>query len=116
MSIRTRKIWEAAFGSIPPGMEVDHINCDDEDDSLCNLRLCTHEENTRNRRKWTQDRSKKKSKYKGVYWCKKRKGWISQIRFKGKTKYLGQFDNEYTAHLVWCETAKELYGEFFRAA
>jgi len=109
-----RKVWEETYGKIPINLEIDHIDCNIENNSIENLRLCTHAENTRNRKKWTQERSIKKSKYKGVYWCKTREKWIAQVRHEGKTNYVGQFDCEYDAHVAWIEITKDLYNEFFR--
>lgn len=43
-----RLIWEAFYGEIPKGLEVDHINSVPSDDRLMNLRLCTHKENMNN--------------------------------------------------------------------
>lgn len=109
-----RFVWESNYGEIPEGLEIDHIDCNIENNLLENLRLCSHAENTRNRRKWTQKRSLKKSKYKGVYWCNKRNKWIAQIRHEGVTKYIGQFGCEASAHDSWCAVAKILNAAFFR--
>ena len=60
------------------------------------------------------ERSLKNSKYKGVYWCKRRNKWIAQMRYQGQTFYLGQYESEYEAHKVWVTSAQDLYGDFFR--
>jgi hypothetical protein len=109
MSHKTRKIWIAANGPIPNGYEIDHIDQDNTNDDLSNLRLATRAENCRNRKKWENTTSR----YKGVYWCKRRQNWIAQIRYHNKTYYIGKFDNEYEAHLAWVASTESLYGEFF---
>ena len=43
-----RLVWEAFNGTIPQGLEVDHISTDRNDCSLQNLRLVTHMENCNN--------------------------------------------------------------------
>lgn len=48
------------------------------------------------------------STYVGVSWSKNAKKWISQITIKGKTKYLGLFDNEEDANKKYLETLKDL--------
>ena len=38
-------IWVAANGAVPYGMQIDHINGDNTDNRLCNLRLVNRSEN-----------------------------------------------------------------------
>ena len=45
-----RMIFETFYGKIPAGMEVDHMNRMRDDDRLCNLRLVTHSQNSKNRK------------------------------------------------------------------
>lgn len=45
-----RMVWETWFGKIPAGLEVDHMNRKRNDDRLCNLRLVTHSQNSKNRK------------------------------------------------------------------
>lgn len=40
-----RIIWETFNGEIPRGMEIDHIDCNKQNNALSNLRLVTHSEN-----------------------------------------------------------------------
>ena len=41
-------VYEAFNGSIPEGLEIDHINGDRTDNRLENLRVCTHKVNCNN--------------------------------------------------------------------
>jgi len=43
-----RLVWETFNGEIPPDKEIDHIDCNRENNNLNNLRLVTHKENLNN--------------------------------------------------------------------
>jgi hypothetical protein len=96
----------------PKGFEIDHINGNTLDNTRENLRICTHAENTTNRKK----RSDNNSSYKGVSWNKNHKKWLSFITVNKKQKYLGYFDTPQEAYAVYCEAAKNLHGKFARLA
>lgn len=86
--------------------EVDHINGDTFDNRECNLRVCTHKENSRN----TKKQYGTTSIFKGV--VKKGKKWIVQITKDGKSHCLGTHIDEVTAALVYDSAAVYLFGEF----
>ena len=92
----------------PPGVHVDHINGDGLDNRRANLRLCTHAENMRNRRKMTTRPTT--SKYKGVSFSKRHKSTPWTVIFHGK--YCGRYSTETEAARVWNERARATYGEF----
>lgn len=92
----------------PKGLETDHRNHNGVDNRKCNLRICTHGENQRNR----QPLQKCTSKYKGVYWHKASKKWCGRIKINKKSIHLGLYTNEITAALAYNVKAKELFGEF----
>lgn len=94
----------------PQGMEVDHIDGDGLNNRRSNLRLTTHSENCRNRRR----RSDNKSGFKGVCWNNSRRKWQAQVHAGGKTNHLGYFTSAEAAHVVYCEAAARLHGEFAR--
>lgn len=71
---------------------VDHINRNQLDNSVDNLRIVTSRENA-----WNTDR-RKSSKYVGVSWRPDCNKWKATIYIKPKYKHLGYFTNELDAH------------------
>jgi len=92
------------------GMDTDHINGNAFDNRKCNLRICTHAENTRNQK----IRNDNISGYKGVSWHKQHKKWRAQIRNNYKRIHLGYFSTPELAHKAYCEAASKYHGEFAR--
>jgi len=88
---------------------VDHIDGDKLNNSLSNLRWCTHAENQRNRGKPVNNTSG----FKGVYFNKVHGKYYARIRVNGKLKHLGCFRTPEEAAAVYEKAAKELHGEFF---
>ena len=67
-------VYEAFASPIPKGKEIDHLNGNNRDNRLENLRVCTHKENCRNpitreRHKAANEARSKKMK---EYWSKKK--------------------------------------------
>jgi len=85
----------------PEGMVVDHINGNGLDNRRCNLRICTPPENSRNRRKHVDG----KSRFIGVSPCGEK--W--QV-FVGR-RYVGVFDDEVEAAKIRDREAIKQYGE-----
>lgn len=96
--------------NILKGMETDHRDLNGLNNQRYNLRICTHQENMRNR-KFHQGSS---SKFKGCYWVEKDQRWRSQIIFKNEKTNLGSFISEIDAALAYDKVAKQLHGEFAR--
>lgn len=92
----------------PKGMEVDHINGDRLDNRRSNLRVCSHAENMRNRKRRVDNRSG----YKGVYWDPARSSWRAEIRHNKRVYWLGRFDSVKDAARAYDEAAERLHGEF----
>ena len=83
-----RLIWMMVYGHWPD--EIDHINGNKQDNSLCNLRNVTALENRRN--KCIQKNST--SGVMGVYWHAHHEKWLALIRVNYKLLHLGYFSNK----------------------
>jgi len=99
-----RAVWEAFRGTIPEGMEIDHINGEKPDNRLENLRLACHKTNLRASRRPGGG----SSKYRGVSWHKQAKKWQASIKQNGKFTHLGYFKNEVSAAFARDIKAMEL--------
>lgn len=78
-------------------IQIDHKDNNKLNNCIENLQLLSNRENT-SKYQSTQERS---SKYVGVYWHKKAKKWLVQIRIGNIRKYLGLFESEQKAHLKY---------------
>jgi len=92
--------------STPEGMESDHINGNRGDNRKSQLRICTHENNSKNRRS--------KKRYMGVY---KNSGgenpsYYAQIKVNGKNKTLKSSKDIKVCARAYNEAAKLHYGEY----
>lgn len=83
----------------PIGMCVDHINGNSLDNRLCNLRICTQNENCQN-----INRTSGLSKERGVSWEERTKTWRARAIVNGITYRLGRFNT--------IEEAAEVVKEF----
>ena len=93
---------------VVPGMQIDHRDGNGLNNQTENLRICTKDENNRNRRKIIGS----SSKYKGVYWHGVAKKWMVSIEKNNDKFYLGLFKSEIDAAKVYNITAVKLFGEF----
>lgn len=92
----------------PEGMIIDHINRDGLDNRKCNLRFCTHWQNSLNASK----RMNTTSRFKGV--CKRNDSgnYRARIRVHGKLINLGTFKSEKDAARAYNSAAQTYFGEF----
>jgi hypothetical protein len=99
-----------------PGQEVDHINGNGLDNRKANLRLCSHLQNSRNRKKQVLTQGRRSSSaYKGVYRRSSGK-WAASIRIDQRQVYLGTFATEVDAAVAYAKAAREHHGDFARVA
>lgn len=98
----------------PDGMDVDHVNGDGLDNRRQNLRLCTHAQNMRNKKRARSNTSG----FKGVVRDGRplKKPWQASVKVNGKRHYLGRYATPEEAHAAYCAGAGRLHGEFARFA
>ena len=63
-----------------PGFQVDHINRNPLDNRKCNLRICTQQDNAKNKSRYKNNNSG----FKGVYFLKNYNYWVAEIRYNNK--------------------------------
>lgn len=104
------RIVFAMFNDLPDGYEVDHIDGNNQNNSITNLRLATRTQNTSNRAKI----SKNISGIKGVTQCSGGTRWQARIGHRGESFYLGCFSTKEEAAAVYEKAARKLFKEFNR--
>lgn len=106
---KTISMHRQILGIVGREICVDHIN----DNGLCNiksnLRKCSYSQNQSNKRKFGGS-----SKYKGVFYEKKRDKWRSQISYSNKTFFIGRYQTEKDAAIAFNNAALKVFGEFAR--
>lgn len=100
-----RLAWLYYYG-VWPDHEVDHINGDNTDNRILNLRDVTREVNNQNQRRGHSGSS---SKLLGVSWATAKQKWLSSIVVKKKFIHLGYFKSESRAHQVYLEAKRKLH-------
>lgn len=95
-----------------PERGIDHINGVKDDNRISNLREADQSLNSMNRK----TRQNARSGFKGASWHSRSGKWRAQICLQGKNQILGEFATAEEAHQAYCLKARELFGEFFRAA
>lgn len=92
------------------GQEIDHRDGNGLNNQKENLRFCNHSENLYN-----QSLQKgKSSQFKGVYWQKENKNWVSRLKINGRNISLGSFENEISAAKAYDYAAIKHFGEYSR--
>lgn len=87
---------------IPKNMEVDHVNIDNLDNRLENLRVVTRSQNSKNK----TNSAKKQSKYIGVRWHKQSAGWQVLCVGEIERKTIGIFNK---FNKLWHEIDAAVY-------
>lgn len=105
-----RLAWLLHYGAWPIS-ELDHKNRDKANNRILNLREATRSQNACN----SAPPVSKSSGFRGV--TKHRNGrWQASIKVKGRSIYLGLFDDVEDAHAVYCAAQMTHHGNFRRAA
>lgn len=94
---------------VPDDLYVDHINHHGWDNRKANLRPATAADNARNAR---YPKINTTSKYRGVWYNKKKKRWRAVIGINNTRKIIGNFRNEIDAAKAYDKAAKKYYKEF----
>jgi len=105
-----RLAWFYVTGAWPEH-QIDHRDGDPRNNALANLRPATPAQNKWNTRRMRNN----KSGFKGVCWDAQRQHWRADIRFAGRSYYLGRFDSASAAHTAYVAAANEKFGQFARA-
>lgn len=95
----------------PAHLECDHIDGDGLNNRRSNLRLATKAENGRNRKVLCIPKA---SRFKGVWWEKRRNRWKARITVDSKSIDLGSFRVEEDAAIAYDRAAVRYFGEFAR--
>ena len=94
---------------VPEGLFADHINHNGWDNRKANLRPATAADNARNAR---YPKINTSSKYRGVWYNKKKKRWRAVIGINNTRKVIGNFRDEIDAAKAYDKAAKHFYREF----
>jgi len=88
---------------------IDHVNGNGLDNTRKNIRVATNSQNSRN---IPPRKDKSTSSYKGVYWNKIDKKFVSRIYVDKKRISLGMYKDEIEAAKAYNDAAKKHFGEF----
>ena len=102
-----RIIWEMFNGSIPDGIEIDHINNIKDYNRIDNLRLATHNKNQHNRKL----NNNNTSGVKGVNFHSQAGLWEGRVA-KNKITYRKRFPTKELAEQWVRNKREELHGEY----
>ena len=103
-------VWFLHGRSLPSGYVIDHINGDQTDNRLDNLRAASRQQNNCNASK----RVDNKSGVKGVSWYKPTGKWVGQIQHGGVKTHVGLFDSIPDAARAVALKRAEMHGAFAR--
>jgi len=87
---------------------IDHIDGNRSNNKIQNLRSATISQNAMNQKIST----KNSSGVKGVYWHKRDKKWVVQVKVNSKYQSFGYYEDKELAELVAIEATNKLHKEF----
>ncbi len=96
----------------PDEFVVDHINMNPLDNRKENLRLANRSQNHGNRFK--PIRENPTSRFKGVFYDKQNKNWVTKIKYNTEEVFNGRFEDELSAAYAYNYYAKLYFKEFAR--
>ena len=102
-----RIIWEMHYGTVTPGMKIDHADNDTSNNRIENLQELTNADNTKKQKK----RKNNTTGFKGVILRKRTGRFEARICLKGKDKYLGSYLTKTEAHEAYKIAALHYFGQ-----
>lgn len=99
-----RMAWLYVHGYWPK--VIDHIDGNQSNNSIANLREVTQPINCENRH---GPQSNNKSGFLGVFWEKRFKVWIAKVTVKKKSIHVGSFKTPEAAHQAYLEAKRKLH-------
>jgi hypothetical protein len=101
-----RIIFLYHYGFLPS--EIDHMDGNPRNNKIENLRAASHEENIRNSKNYSTN----KSGTRGVTWHKRTQKWQVDVQVNKKTCYVGIYEDKELAELVSIEARNLFYKEY----
>lgn len=106
-----RLAWLYVHG-VWPEAEIDHMDRNQTNNALSNLRPATHKQNCENRGM----RNDNSSGYTGVYWHEKTQKWQAGIGHRGEFLYLGLFNTPEEASAAYESARNNMFTHQEQAA